>query len=281
MKIRELQGRVQYLRPDLPVGFSEQALQDAARYVARKTGIIRKTVAGYFPADTVRVDLNSFMNAVTEEYTILRATQLMCYAGINRQSVFSGTINATSPTIPLPTIEPDFNFFVATTDVTAFDGVTSYPMAMGDTIQVLNNVWVVTPNWKYAVMRDKAKGKLFGTVRTPLNSYGAIADFMVDDKNTLLLSPVPNTDTPCMITCSIVPSKEFDEIDIPVDAEDAIIMVARERILGTPNKAGGGADQAAARKAKLDADGEISLVRAIAEGGYGEVMMAAPPHFGN
>lgn len=280
MYIRELQGRVQYLRNDLPVGFSEQALQDAARYVARKTGIIRTTVNGYFPANAVNVDVAAFMNAALNSFTVLRVTQLVCYAGTDKSSVYRGSISSALPTIPLATDATPFGFYVATGDVSATDGVTIYPMFSGDSIQNVDGVWVVTPSWKYSVMRDVKKGRLFGTIRAPLNNYGRIGDYMTDDKNNILLSPVPAYDTPANMTCSIVPNKEFENIDIPVDAEDAVILYAKERIFSTPNKSGGGADHVAARKAKLDADGEISLVRAIADGGYGETEMAAPPQFG-
>ncbi len=280
MYIRELQGRVQYLRNDLPVGFAEQALQDAARYVARKTGIIRKTAYGYFPAGAVSVDLPTFMGAAAGAFDVLRVTQLMCFAGTDKTSAYLGLLTAATPTIPLASAVTPFGFYVATETVVADDGVKTYPMFAGDSIQNVNQVWIVTQAWKYSVMRDAKKGRLFGTIRAPLNSYGRMGDYVTDGKSNILLTPVPAYDTPVSMTCSIVPKKEFENIDIPVDAEDAIILCARERIFSSPNKSGGGADHAAAFKAKVAADGEISLVRAIAEGGYGETEMAAPPQFG-
>ena len=281
MYIRELQGRVQYLRHDLPVGFSEQALQDAARYVARKTGIIRITAYGYFPANQVKVDLDAFMGSTVGEFVILRPTQLMAYTGILVHSNFQAMLTALAFTIPLAPSAGVNDFYVASEPLNATDGVTSYPMNAGDTIQNQNGVWIVIQGWKYSVMTDISKGRMFGTIRQPLNNFGMLANFIIDDKSNILLTPVPATDTPVVMTCSIVPKKEFENIDIPVDAEDAIIWCARERILGTPNKAGGGANLGEAAKAGQMAVGEISLVRAIAESGYGEVEMAAPHRFGN
>jgi len=289
MYIRELQGRVQYLRHDLPVGFSEQALQDAARYVARKTGIIRVTRYGYAPAGVLKLDLPTFMGATTDDFRVLRPTQIMGYTGTAKDSVYLGTVDplvpATSNVIPDATMATNFGFYIATADCTpatvqVTDGTNFYTMAAGDSIQNIDGKWKVTQLWKYSMMRDKGKGKIFNTLPEPLNNTGRGGGFMIDDSNTILMTPVPQYDTPIVITCSIVPNKEFDNIDIPPEAEDAVIMVARERILSTPNKAGGGADHAAAAKAKIAADGEISLVRAIADGGYGEVEMAAPPRFG-
>ena len=289
MYIRELQGRVQYLRHDLPVGFSEQALQDAARYVARKTGIVRLTAYGYAPANVVRLDLPTFMGATVNDFRILRPTQVMGYAGTSKDSVYLGTVDPTAPptsnTIPDATVATNFGFYIATADCTTAtaqvtDGTNFYTMHAGDSIQNIDGQWKITELWKYSMIRDQSKGYVFGTMPSPMNGIGRVGGYVVDDSNTILMTPVPQYDTPIVITCSIVPNKEFDNIDIPPEAEDAIIMVARERILSTPNKSGGGADHAAAAKAKVLADGEISLVRAIAEGGYGESMMVAPPVFG-
>jgi hypothetical protein len=284
MYIRELQGRVQYLRHDLPVGFSEQALQDAARYVARKTGIIRTTVYGYLPANQVTLDLNAFMGSVAGSFVILRPTQIMAYTGILVNSAFQSLLTPTSFTVPAPSVALPNVFYVASAAITATDGTTTYPMNAGDTIQnqtPTSGKWVVVPGWKYSVMSDISKGRMFGTIRQPLNNVGMAANFIVDDKASILLTPVPVTDTPVSITCSIVPQKEFENIDIPVDAEDAIVLCASERIMRSPNKAGGGADHPRADKFGVRAEGEISLIRAIAEAGYGEAEIAAPPRFGN
>jgi hypothetical protein len=83
------------------------------------------------------------------------------------------------------------------------------------------------------------------------------------------------------IECSIVPNKEFDTVDFPVEAEDAIIALASAQYLSIPNKTGGGVDQARAQRFRLDGQGEVSLVRALAEGGYGDSEQAPPPRFGN
>jgi hypothetical protein len=289
MYIRELQGRVQFLRHDLPVGFAEQALQDAARYVARKTGIIRVTSYGYAPANVLRLDLPTFMDAAAGDFRILRPTEIMGYAGTSKDSVFIGTLSPSIPgttnVIPAAGSATAFGFYMVTADCTpatvqVSDGTNLYTMAAGDSIQNVDGVWKVTQRWKYSMIRDKSKGRTFGTLPEPLNQTGRIGSYLSDNANTILLTPVPQYDTPIIITCSIVPNKEFENIDIPPEAEDAIIHVARERILSTPNKSGGGADHVSAAKAKAQADGEISLVRAIAEGGYGEVEMAAPPLFG-
>jgi hypothetical protein len=279
MYIRDLQSRVQFLRHDLPAGFANQALQDAARLVARKTGIIRVKVFGFVRKDQVRVDLNTFMGSVAGEFSILRPTQVMYTPGLYRTSTGAAILTATSLTIPLATVATAYSFYVASVALTATDGVTSYPMYQGDIIQAVNRVWVVTPFYRYRAAKDVQKERLYRAVASPLNSVGYFSDYVVE-KDGILLRPIPINDVAVQIECSIVPKKEFDDIDFPIDAEDAVLAAAKAQIYGTPNKSGGGADHAAAKYHQNQAEGEITLVRAVADGGYGDAEMAPPPLFG-
>ena len=279
MYIRDLQSRVQFLRSDIPAGYAEQALQDAARYVARKTGIVRKTVYGAVSAGQLRVDLDAFMGAGTE-FQILRPTEVMYMPGMHRDGTYKSLLTATSNVIPDAATEDDWNFYVASVDLTASDGTTSYPMMAGDVIVNSNGAWDVLEYWRYSVARDLKRARLFRAQNSPMNSNGYIGGYSVE-KTGLLLTPVPVCDVAVSIECSIVPNKEFDTVDFPVEAEDAIIALASAQYLSIPNKTGGGVDQARAQRFRLDGQGEVSLVRALAEGGYGDSEQAPPPRFGN
>jgi hypothetical protein len=279
MFISDLQSRVQPLRSDLPAGYAEQALQDAARWVARKTGIIRTKVWGHAPGGALTLDLPTFMGASAGEFEVLRPTEVMYLRGLYKTSVSLGILTATSLTIPLATVATPYGFYVATVALTASDGVTSYPMNQGDVIQAVNGVWVITPYYKYSIAVDIKKGRLMRATAMPYNNVGYMSNYVVD-KDTLYFSPVLTCDVPVSIECSIVPKKEFDTVNFPVDAEDAIIYAAASQYLRMKNKSGGGADLQLAMRYQDKAEGEMSLVRAIAEGGYGDSEMAPPPIFG-
>ncbi len=279
MYIRDLQSRVQFLRQDLPAGYANQALQDAARLICRKTGIVRVRKFGFVYAGQVKVNLATFMGAVAGEFEVLRPTQVMYCPGLDRASTPKGLLTVALPTIPLATIAAPYDFYTATEAMTASDGVKSYVMAEGDVIQAINNVWKITPFYKYRVGKDLRKERLFRALGAPLNSVGYFANYVVE-KDSIILTPVPVNALSVMIECSIVPRKEFDDVDFPLDAEDAIIAAAKAQIYATPNKSGGGADAGAAKYHQNQAEGEITLVRAIAEGGYGDSEMAPPPVFG-
>lgn len=279
MYIRDLLSRAK-IRPDLPDGYIEQALQDAARWVARKTGVVRKTVYGSVDAGEYRIVLGDFMGASAGEFQVLRPTRVMYMPGLDRASTALGALTVAAPTIPLAGAVSEFAFYVATQDLGANDGVTTYPMVQGDVIQAVNGAWVVKEYYKYSVAKDLSSGRLYNAAMSPLNSVGYFGGYVVT-KDELLLKPVPRNAVAVMIECSIVPNKEFDTVDFPVEAEDAILCAAKAQILQTPNKSGGGADVVRADKFQMRAEGEVSLVRAIAEGGYGDMEMAPPPHFGN
>lgn len=279
MYIRDLQSRVQFLRSDIPAGYAEQALQDAARYVARKTGIVRKVVYGAILEGQLRVDLDSFMGSGSD-FQILRPTEVMYIPGMHRDGTYMGLLTAVSNIIPDVTTSDDWDFYVASVSLVATDGTTSYPMSPGDVIVSTNGAWVVTEYWKASVARDLKRNRLFRAQNSPMNSNGYISGYSVE-KTSLLLTPVPVCDVAVSIECSIVPNKEFDTVDFPVEAEDAIIALASAQYLSIPNKTGGGVDQARAQRYRLDGQGEVSLVRAIAEGGYGDSEQAPPPRFGN
>jgi hypothetical protein len=279
MYIRDLQSRVQFLRQDLPAGFASQALQDAARLVARKTGIVRVRKYGHVDAGQVRVNLASFMGAVAGEFEVLRPTQIWYCPGQDRASVFISFLTATALTIPLATAAGAHDFYIATEAIVATDGVTSYSMSEGDVIQAVNGVWKITPFYKFRVASDIRKERLIRALGAPLNSVGYFCNYIVE-KDDVILNPVPVNVTAIMMECSIVPRKEFDNIDFPLDAEDAMLAATKAQIYGTPNKSGGGADHGLAKYHQAQAEGEITLVRAIAEGGYGDSEMAPPPKFG-
>lgn len=281
MYIRDLQSRVQFLRSDIPAGYAEQALQDAARYVARKTGIVRRTVYGHVSAGQLRVDLDAFMGAsVNNEFQILRPTEVMYMPGMHRDGTYQDLLTATNLTIPDAGVAADWDFYVASVDLIASDGTSSYSMSAGDVIVNANGTWDVLEYWRYSVARDLKRNRLFRAQNSPMNSNGYISGYSVE-KTGLLLTPVPVCDVAVSIECSIVPNKEFDTVDFPVEAEDAIIALASAHYLSIPNKTGGGVDQARAQRYRLDGQGEVSLVRAIAEGGYGDSEQAPPPRFGN
>ena len=279
MYIADLQSRVQMLRHDLTAGMAEQALQDAARYVARKTGIVRVKAFGYVPTSKLSLDLPTFMDASTGDFDVLRPTEVMYLRGLNVASVHLGILTATSLTIPLVGAATPFGFYIASVGLTATDGVTSYPMNQGDVIQAYYGVWTITPYYRFSESTDLKKTRLTRATTMPYNNVGYFTNYVVD-KNTLIFSPVPICDVPVSIECSIVPHKEFDTIDFPVDAEDALIYAARAQFMAMKNKTGGGADMVAALKYQDRADGEVSLVRSIAEGGYGDTEAAPPPRFG-
>lgn len=279
MYIRDLQSRVQFLRQDLPVGFVSMALQDAARLVARKTGIVRKIVYGVVTEGTVKVDLRAFMGAVAGEFDVLRPTKVMYCPGLDRAASFISLTSAVVGNIALATVATPFSFYIADAAITLSDGVTSYPLREGDVLCAVNGVWTATPYYKYRIARDVSKPRLLGAQQAPLNSVGYFANF-ITDRDALFLSPIPVNDVAVQIECSIVPLKEFDNVEFPVDAEDAIIAAAKAQIYGTPNKTGGGADLGTAKHFQAMAEGEISLVRSIAEGGYGDTEMPPPPRFG-
>jgi len=280
MYIRDLQSRVQFLRADLPAGFTNQALQDAARYVARKTGVVRLVKFGHVSAGQLRVDLDSFMGASADEFEVLWPTEVLYIPGMDRDATFKALLTPTSLTIPLIGAATDWDFYTATEDLTASDGVTSYPMKQGDVIIATNGVWKITEYWKSAVARDARRGRLFRAQNSPMNSNGYLSGYSVERKS-LLLTPVPVSDVSLSIECAIVPKKEFDNIDLPIEAEDAVIEIAKSYILALPNKTGGGANPQLAALHARNGDGEVSLVRALAEGGYGDSEVAPPPKFGN
>ncbi len=280
MYIRDLQSRVQFMRADLPVGYASQALQDAARWVARRTGIVRLKVYGTIAANQYIIDLATFMGAAAGEFTVLRPTRIMYLPGLDRRSTALGVLTAASLTIPLATVAAAYGFYVASVALSASDGVTSYPMQPGDVIQSFNGKWVVTPFYKYSVAKDISKERTYHAKSSPLNTVGYIGGYVVD-KDSVSLIPVPTCAVPIQMECSIVPKKEFDNVDFPVEAEDAVIAMAKSLIYQTPNKSGGGMDLITADRFGKIADGEVSLLRAVAEGGYGDSEMAPPPHFGN
>lgn len=279
MYLRDLQSRVQFLRQDLPAGFANQALQDAARLVARKTGIVRVKSFGSVASDTARIDLKAFMGSVANEFVILRPTQVMYCPGLDRSASFLGMASAVVGNIPLAVNATNFGFYITDVAGSLSDGVTTYTLGEGDVLSAINGVWTRTPFYKYRIARDLGKGKLMGVQPAPFNAVGYFAHYVVE-RDAILLSPVPVSTVAVQIECSIVPKKEFDNVEFPVDAEDAIVSVAKAQLYGTPNKAGGGADFGAAKYFQAQAEGEITLVRAVAEGGYGDSEMVAPPRFG-
>ena len=239
MYIRDLQSRVQVLRSDIPSGFAEQALADAARYVARKTGIVKKRVYGHIAADQLRVDLDTFMGSEAVGFDILRPTELTFIPGMHRDSIFGGLIETAEYT--LAATPDDWEFCVAAVACVASDGATDYVMAAGDTIVYNGSSWQVVEFWKSKIGRDVRMGRQWKTVTAPMNSHGYLSGYAVD-QHGLILHPVPVSDVAVSIECSIVPKKDFDEIDFPVEAEDAIVEMARSQYLAIPNKAGGGAN---------------------------------------
>lgn len=282
MYLRDLQSRVQFLRHDLTVGFAEQALQDAARWVATKTGIVRMQVYGHVSDGQMVVNLASFMGAVATEgsFDILRPTRVMYMPGLNTGSTSLGLLIATSTVIPAATVPVDYGFYVSQAAVTVSDGTSNYSLGIGDVIQTVNNLWVIFKAYKYSVAKDRQKNRAFGIYRSPLNSQGYMSGYYVD-KDSITLMPVPNLDVPIMLECSIVPRKDFDTVDFPLDAEECILAKAKEQIYATPNKTGGGANPQQARYFEQRATEEMTLVRAVAEGGYGDTEVVPPPHFGN
>lgn len=280
MNIRDLQSRVQFMRSDLPAGVANLVLQDAARWVARKSGVVRLKKYGYVNPSQYVIDMATFMDATNGQFEVLRPTQIMYLPGLYKSTTALGLLTATSLTIPLATVATAYGFYVATVALTATDGVTSYPMKAGDVIQAVNQKWVVTPFYKYSVARDIAKMRTYRAKESPLNTTGYFGGYVVE-KDSISLIPVPTCAVPVQMECSIVPLKEFDSVDFPVEAEDAIIAMAKALLYQIPNKAGGGADLGAAGRFNGVAEGEVSLLRAVAEGGYGDSEMAPPPHFGN
>lgn len=279
MLIRDLQSRVQMLRSDIPSGYAEQALADAARYVARKTGIVKKRVYGHIAADQLRVDLDTFMGSEAGGFDILRPTELTFIPGMHRDSVFGALRSAATPYLPDDTTQ--WSFYVCEDSFHAQNNYWSAEVTAGDVIVYKGNQqWEVVEFWKSKIGRDVRMGRQWKTVTAPMNSHGYLSGYAVD-QHGLILHPVPVSDVAVSIECSIVPKKDFDEIDFPVEAEDAIVEMARSQYLAIPNKAGGGANIQLAQRHLLNAQGEISLVRAIAEGGYGDSEIAAPPRFGN
>ena len=284
MYIRDLQSRVQLLRSDIPAGYAEQALQDAARYVARKTGIVRKRVFGHVAAGQLRIDLDTFMGSAAAGYTILRPTELTFIPGMHRDATYGGLLTAAAPPVPgmllIPDSPDEWTYYVASAMLVATDGTNSYPMAPGDAIVYHDGAWAITEYWKSKIGRDVRMGRQFKTVTAPMNSRGYIAGYSVE-QHSLLLYPVPVSDVAVSLECSIVPVKDFDTVDFPVEAEDAIVELARAQYMSIPNKSGGGANLQLAQRYLLSGQGEVSLVRTVAEGGYGDSEIAAPPRFGN
>lgn len=280
MYIRDLQSRVQFMRPDLPAGHASQALQDAARWVARRTGVVRLKVYGTVSVNQYIIDLAAFMGAAAGEFVVLRPTRIMYMPGLDRRSTSLGLLSTANPTIPLATVATAYGFYLATIALTASDGATSYAMQPGDVIQALSGKWVVSPFYKYSVAKDLSKERTYHAKSSPLNTVGYLGGYVVD-KDSVSLIPVPVCAVPIQMECSIVPIKEFDNVDFPVEAEDAVIAMAKSLLYQTPNKSGGGMDLGTAEKFSRIADGEVSLLRAVAEGGYGDSEMAPPPHFGN
>lgn len=278
MYIRDLQSRVQLLRSDIPPGFAEQALEDAARYVARKTGIVRTRVYGHVATGQSRIDLDTFMGSAAAGYTILRPTELTFIPGMNRGAFYDGLLTPTNLTLTVG--PPDWTYMVATATLTATDGTNFYPMVAGDIIVYDGTAWSVTQFWKSKIARDVRKGRQFAANVAPMNSNGYVSGYAVE-QHSLLLYPIPVSDVAVSLECSIVPNKDFDTVDFPVEAEDAIVELARAQYLSIPNKAGGGANIQLAQRHLQNGQGEVSLVRAVAEGGYGDSEVAPPPRFGN
>ena len=284
MYIRDLQSRVQLLRSDIPPGFAEQALEDAARYVARKTGIVRTRVYGHVATGQSKIDLDTFMGSAAAGYTILRPTELTFIPGMHRDAIYGGLLTAAAPPVPgillIPVAPAEWTYYVASANLTATDGTNSYPMSAGDAIVYHDGAWAITEYWKSKIGRDIRKGRQFAANVAPMNSNGYVSGYAVE-QHALLLYPIPVSDVAVSLECSIVPNKDFDTVDFPVEAEDAIVELARAQYLSIPNKAGGGANIQLAQRHLQNGQGEVSLVRAVAEGGYGDSEVAPPPRFGN
>lgn len=280
MYIHDLQSQLQFLRRDLETGFVDTALQDAARWVAIKTGIVRKKVYDHVNVNTLTVDLPTFMGSVVGGFTILRPVHVMYYPGIKPGSICTSTITVPTFTIPLATVAPDLSFYVAGVDTNLFDGVTHYLLNAGDSLQVIGKKWVTNPVYKYNMADDVQKTRLQHAHPSPYNQIGGFNSYVVGNGDIKLI-PIPNCDTPVSIECSIVPIKEFENIGFPIDAEDALLYAAKWRLYAIPNKSGGGADEGKADKYMRLARDEAALVRGIAEFGYGDVEMAPPPLFGS
>ena len=162
MYIRDLQSRVQLLRSDIPPGFAEQALEDAARYVARKTGIVRTRVYGHVATGQSRIDLDTFMGSVAGGFTILRPTELSFIPGMHRSAIYGGLLTATILTIPATPTE--WTYYVASASLTATDGTDSYVMSPGDAIVYHDGSWSITEYWKSKIGRDIRKGRQFAEI---------------------------------------------------------------------------------------------------------------------
>jgi hypothetical protein len=280
MYLRDLQSRVQFLRHDLERGFVEQALQDAARWVATKTGVVRTKVYDHVNNGQLVVSLASFMQAATGQFDVLRPTRVMYMPGLNTGSVCVGALTSVSTTIPAPTVPANFSFYVSQAAITVSDGTKSYVLGVGDVIQVVNKLWVIFQAYKYSVAKDRKKERAFGLYKSPMNSVGYMSGYYVD-KDSITINPVPNLDIPLMIECSVVPKKDFDTVDFPLDAEECLLAKAKEQLYAMPNKSGGGANEQKASMWRKIADDEKDLVRAVADGGYGDTEVVPPPLFGN
>lgn len=255
--LRDLLGRVTPYRPDLKDEQVFQILRESMRRVCKNAQILRTTLVTTGAKQPVQID-----------GALLRVERIMMYAP---EGEFYFLKAATPATIALEAVAASNtpgSFYVATAagDATG-DNIDITGVTAGDIIWSSGGVWNLISGTKLTTIYQRNEPTDALTLRDP-NGPTGVPYTWTQANGAIRFYPNPEYDYPTSYEVSYVPNllTEGDDLELPVEAEDAIVEGA---IAGALMMPGEGKDVNHSMVHDRKASIEIAKLKAIAALGYG------------
>ena len=275
--IRDLLYRVKAFFPDATEAVALGALEDAAKDVARETGLGRETLV------PVSLPVGTKLLTVTPSTgNVLRRVEQVRIPNIPYNSTlvgkqYKGVWNATTntPDIGAASAGNKFEWYLVTTaGTTDKDGITSW--AVGDIVINYTTEWQKITLEEYFLITEVNQPSSDLTLSQPQKQNAFPARFS-QENGVLKFFPPTQTDTAIQLKLQIIPTGEVETVAFPQSAVNALVYYALEFMYQLPGKNQNLAMSAVYHRRYLIERAEL---RSIAEIGDAGSPFYVPANFG-
>jgi len=279
--LRDLLVRVHLFRPDLDEALNLTALEEAARDIARETGIATEVQT------PVKLACGTTQTTVAPATgsDLVRVIEVRCPQIPINQSIpstqYLGLWNALTNDDPsgdpigLATSKLIYQFYlVSVAGATSVDGITTWNV--GDVVINFGTKWGRISLEEYVHVAEVSGPAIRNSTSTPQANNGFPTTFS-QENGIITFYPVPENDLAIQLKLSVVSNgKEIESQEFPVDCANALVYGALEFAFNLP---GQGQNLKLADMYRVRYQKERANIRAVAMLGYGGSPFYKPSNF--
>lgn len=226
--IRDMLPEVALYRPDLEAEFGMWALRNAVTEIARRTMLLRSS------SGTINIAAGTAASTFTPtDGRLLRIERIRAADLPVETPDYKGTWNATTNSPALAAADSsNIGWFYIVSTAGTYSGE---DYAVGDVVVQAGSAWERFGVEAFLEIRATNTKTRQDQNKTPQGTDG-FPSAWAQDNNSLVFYPRVLNDTPIIVNYSVIPTTEFDEVDLPADAEDVIIAGASAKFLMLPGK---------------------------------------------